>query len=144
AEHWDKFLNRFEAEPPEVIVDAMFGTGLTKLLKGIHEEAAKWINELAEPRPKVVSVDLPSGLDADRADLIGEAVKADKTVTFTAPKAANILPPAGRFNGELTVANIGSPEELILEQPSQLYLVGRDDAAEWLAKSRFSNDSYKN
>ncbi|HSI87477.1 MAG TPA: NAD(P)H-hydrate dehydratase, partial [Pyrinomonadaceae bacterium] len=131
-------------ERPELMVDAIFGTGLTKPLAGVHEEAVQWVNELLEPRPKVVSVDLPSGLDADRANLIGEAVKADRTVTFTAPKAANILPPAGRNNGKVTVANIGSPEELIAEQPSQLYLAERADAADWLGKSRFSDDSYKN
>jgi ADP-dependent NAD(P)H-hydrate dehydratase / NAD(P)H-hydrate epimerase len=144
AEQLDVFLKRFERESPAIIVDAMFGTGLTKPLTGIHEEAVKWINEIGEPRPKVLSVDLSSGLDADRADLIGEAIKADQTVTFTAPKAANVLPPAARYNGELTVANIGSPDELIAELPSQLLLAERNDADEWLQKSRFSDDSYKN
>ena len=144
AEQWDKFLIRFDAERPALIVDAMFGTGLTKPLTGIHEKAVKWVNGLPEPRPRVLSVDLPSGLDADRAEPIGEAVRADKTVTFTAPKSANILPPAGGNNGELTVADIGSPDEIIAEQPSQRYMAERADAANWLKKSRFSDDSYKN
>jgi ADP-dependent NAD(P)H-hydrate dehydratase / NAD(P)H-hydrate epimerase len=144
AEQLGDLLGQFEGERPAVIVDAMFGTGLTKPLTGIHEEAVKWVNEIGEPRPKVLSVDLPSGLDADRADPIGEAIKADKTVTFTAPKAANVLRPAARYNGELTVANIGSPDELISEQVSQLLLAERNDAVEWLQKSGFSGDSYKN
>jgi NAD(P)H-hydrate epimerase len=65
-------------------------------------------------------------------------------VTFTAQKIANVLPPASDFNGELVIANIGSPQELIDEQPSQLYLAEREDAKRWLERTNFSDDSYKN
>ena len=44
---------------------------------------------------------------------LAKIFQADLTVTFTAPKLANVLPPASNFNGELVVANIGSPQELI-------------------------------
>jgi NAD(P)H-hydrate epimerase len=65
-------------------------------------------------------------------------------VTFTAPKLANVLPPASNFNGELVVANIGSPQELIDNSPSQTFLAEEKDARAWLEKSEFTSSSYKN
>ncbi|MGE3468631.1 MAG: NAD(P)H-hydrate dehydratase, partial [Pyrinomonadaceae bacterium] len=81
---------------------------------------------------------------ADESGVEAHQYRADTTVTFTAPKAANVLPPASRFNGELIVADIDSPQELIDEQPSHLYLAETEDAARWLKKSGFSSDDYKN
>ena len=57
----------------------------------------------------MLSIDIPSGLNADKAKPIGPAVEADLTVTFTAAKPANVLSPACDFGGELIVADIGSP-----------------------------------
>jgi NAD(P)H-hydrate epimerase len=66
------------------------------------------------------------------------------TVTFTAAKLANVLPPASNCNGELFVANIGSPCNLVNEAASKTFLVDADDVAGWLAQTGFTNDSYKN
>lgn len=132
----------------DLIVDGIFGSGLTRPLETwvyniIHE--VNFLNEDPFPRPRLrVAIDIPSGLNADNGDPLTIAVENDITVAFTAPKAANILPGAGIFNGELVVAQIGSPQELIDEQPSQLYLAEKEDASKWFAKSRFSTDSYKN
>jgi len=71
-------------------------------------------------------------------------VRADVTVTFTAPKGGNVIPDVASFNGELVIADIGSPEELIDEQPSQFFLTEREDAEGWLESANFSDDSYKN
>jgi NAD(P)H-hydrate epimerase len=131
---------------PDVVADAIFGTGLTRPLDnelGLLAKQYKSILE-GEKRPLFVSIDIPSGLASDSPELIGESFAADVTVTFTAPKPANILPPASNFNGELVIANIGSPRELIDEQPSQLYLAEQSDAADWLERTEFSQDSYKN
>jgi NAD(P)H-hydrate epimerase len=76
--------------------------------------------------------------------LIGEAVRADLTVTFTAPKPANVLPPAAHLNGQLVVANIGSPQALLEASPSRLFLAESADARAWLEKTRYTPDSYKN
>jgi NAD(P)H-hydrate epimerase len=132
----------------EVFVDALFGTGVTRPLdlwlgNVVHD--INFINEDPTIESRLtVAVDLPSGLDADSGIPIGENIRADLTVTFTAPKPANVLAPAAHFNGELIVADIGSPQRLIDEQPSQLYLAEREDAARWLKRSEFSSDSYKN
>jgi NAD(P)H-hydrate epimerase len=65
------------------------------------------------------------------------------TVTYTAPKPGNILPPASRYNGDLAVADIGSPCELVNRIDSKLYLATKEDAQRWLAATEFTPDSYK-
>ncbi len=127
------------------IIDAFFGTGLTKPIEGKLNSLVKKLN-LRKRRLKslFVSIDLPSGLNADVAEKIGETFHADLTVTFTAPKLANVLPPASNFNGELFVANIGSPQELIDNSPSNTFLAEKSDAQGWLYQTKFINSSYKN
>ncbi len=130
----------------DFIVDAMFGTGLTRPLGESH----KFLSHIAElsdfhnGKPLLVAIDLPSGLNADLEVPIGSNFCADLTVTFTAPKLANVLPPASSFNGELHVANIGSPKELIDNCPSQTFLTEKEDVKGWMNQTRFSRDSYKN
>jgi hydroxyethylthiazole kinase-like uncharacterized protein yjeF len=135
----------------DIIVDALFGTGLTRPLEGVHRQVVEHIALLRRARerahihhPLIVSLDIPSGLNADSAMLIGEAVRTDLTVTFTAPKAANVLPPASHYNGDLVVANIGSPPALLEAAGTQLFLTEAVDAREWLVKTRYLPDSYKN
>src|SRR5581483_5650675 len=98
--------------PPDIIIDAIFGTGLTRPAAGLFAEAIEQINVLGARAP-VVAVDVPSGIASDTAELIGPAVRAQLTVTFTAPKVANVLSPACETSGKLVVGHIGSPEELI-------------------------------
>ena len=135
----------------DIIVDALFGTGLTRPLEGVHRQVVEHVALLRHARersnanhPLIVSLDIPSGLDADSATLIGEAVQADLTITFTAPKPGNVLPPASQSNGELVIANIGSPPSLLEAAETQLRLVEEGDAREWLVKTRYAPDSYKN
>ncbi|HEV7642846.1 MAG TPA: NAD(P)H-hydrate dehydratase [Pyrinomonadaceae bacterium] len=139
-------LLRYESrETCDVIVDAILGTGVTRPLESLYLEAVNLINNLREKdRCKyLISIDLPSGLNADRAELIGDSAKPDLTVTFTAPKAANVLPPASRLNGELVIADIGSPQILIDESPSELYLADDSDAGKWLEDTKLTPSSYK-
>lgn len=125
----------------DLVVDALFGTGLTRSLSEDYEEI---IQRLENHKLDVISIDLPSGLDADQCFPIGRNVTAVTTVTFTSPKPANILAPASAFNGELIVANIGTPQYLIDEQPSQLFVTENWDVHYWLTRSEFSSESYKN
>jgi NAD(P)H-hydrate epimerase len=135
----------------DVIVDALFGTGLTRPLEGVYAKAVAHLELLRDARehaghvaPLFVSLDLPSGLNADSQALIGPAVRADLTVTFTAVKPANVLPPASHFNGQLVVADIGSPPTLVEAVPSKLFLTEFEDAQDWLRATRYTPDSYKN
>jgi NAD(P)H-hydrate epimerase len=147
---WQQLTASILTNPYQAIVDALFGTGLARPVEGIHREAIRWMNGLRQRRDSylgvsssIVSIDIPSGLNADNERPIGEAVRADVTVTMTAPKPANVLPPASDYNGQLIVANIGSPSELIAQFQSQLLLTAADDAREWLIKTRYAPGSFK-
>lgn len=135
----------------DIVIDALFGTGLTRPLSGLflpvvqHLALIRRARKLsAGLRPLILSIDVPSGLAADLAMPIGEAVQADLTVTFTAPKPANVLPPASQFGGRLVVADIGSPASLITGTVSQLFVTEAGDAKEWLKRTRYVPESFKN
>jgi len=94
----------------DVIVDALFGTGLARPLDGLAAAVVGAINDAGRP---VVAVDLPSGLSADTAEIAGPAVRATLTVTFAAPKLPHVLLPGESLCGRLIVADIGIPPEII-------------------------------
>jgi len=135
----------------DLVVDALFGTGLSRPLEGVFLQVVQHLaltrrarERSSAARPFIVSIDLPSGLDADSAQPIGESVQADLTVTFTAPKPANVLPPASHLNGKLIVASIGSPSALIEAANSHLFVTEEHDVREWLVSTRYTPDSFKN
>jgi len=100
-----------------VVVDALLGTGLSGPARGRMLELIREINA-GFPEAAIVAVDIPSGLASDTGALLGEAVRADCTVTFTAPKVGQVLPPSCDRVGELRVAPIGSPPELYEQDAS--------------------------
>ena len=102
-------LHFSEISEHDLIVDALFGTGLRSALAGMYETVIGDINGSAIP---VVSIDLPSGMSADTPDLIGDAIEATVTVTLGAPKLPLILPPAEQKSGEVVIADIGIPIEI--------------------------------
>jgi NAD(P)H-hydrate epimerase len=135
----------------DVIVDALFGTGLTRPLEDVFLKVIEHLSMLREARervsgsrPLILSIDIPSGLNADKANPIGPVVKADLTVTFTAAKAANVLAPACDFGGELTVSDIGSPASLVEAARPWLFVTEAEDARQWLVSTRYTRESYKN
>lgn len=135
----------------DLIVDALFGTGLARPLEALFREVAEHVALMREARthaheslPLILSLDVPSGINADEAAPPGEAVRADLTVSFTAPKPANVLPPASRYSGRLIVADIGSPPALLDAAPSKLFLIEAKDARAWLKRTRYAPGSYKN
>src|SRR5260370_42441185 len=103
-----------------IVVDALRGTGIHGAAAGKPSELIRAINR-DFPLADVVSVDLPSGLDSDSAVPPGEAVRADHTLTFTAPKPCQILWPACELVGQLHVTQIGSPPELY-EKDASIWL----------------------
>jgi NAD(P)H-hydrate epimerase len=135
----------------DIIVDALFGTGLKRPLEGVYLQVVEHLDLICHARdrslsdhPLIVSLDIPSGLNADSPVPIGQAVRADLTVTFTAPKPANVLPPASHYCGQLIIASIGSPPALLEADDAQLFLVEAEDARTWLVKTRYAPDSHKN
>jgi len=104
----------------DCIVDALFGTGITGALRGHYGDVVEAINDAGAA---VVAVDLPSGLSADSGEIAGPAVVADLTVTFAAPKLCHVLPPACELVGELSVVDIGIPEQEISAVGDALELI---------------------
>ena len=101
----------------EVIVDAIFGTGLDRDVRGFYERLIKFINRQSARR---VSVDIPSGLDADKGQPLGVAVRADVTVTFAPPKLGMCTYPGVDYAGKLCVADITIPKLLEEDIPFEL------------------------
>lgn len=96
---------------PDIIIDALFGTGLARPIGAEFLPVLNWVNSLSH-RAFVASVDIPSGLMADSPNIPGPVVKADLTVTFSALKLAHVLPPASTFAGKVVRVDIGSPAVL--------------------------------
>jgi hydroxyethylthiazole kinase-like uncharacterized protein yjeF len=142
VESSDRLRQEAALSSHDLFIDAIFGTGLTRAAGGLFEEAIHLFNDLT-CGSAVISVDIPSGIASDSQELIGAAVRAQMTVTFTAPKVANVFPPASDYNGELTVASIGSPDELINASGSRLSLVERKTIKRWLETSRRSSFANK-
>jgi ADP-dependent NAD(P)H-hydrate dehydratase / NAD(P)H-hydrate epimerase len=127
----------------DVVIDALFGTGLKRSVEGLYVKAIESINYHRDTAT-IVSVDIPSGLSSDVGQPIGPHVQADLTVSLTAPKIGNILPPASDANGKLVIASIGAPDWLIEEESgSNLHLVEEEQIADWLQASRRQMDAHK-
>ncbi len=91
-----------------LVIDALLGTGLKGPASGVLLDAIREINQ-GFPLAEVVAVDIPSGLPSDSAEIAGEYVRADYTVTFTAPKVSQVLPPTCDAMGKLHIFPLGTP-----------------------------------
>lgn len=91
----------------ELVVDALFGAGLSRPLDGV---AAQIVAAIADAAVPVVAVDLPSGVSGDAARALGPAAAASLTVTFHRLKPAHLLEPAAGLCGEVVLADIGIPD----------------------------------
>ena len=112
-----------------LLVDAIFGTGLTKPVTCLQAEVIAWLNQNAAP---VVAVDLPSGIDASSGRVLGCCVKADLTVTFALPKIGLVSYPGAGYVGELRVVDIGIPPQVTDGAVAECLLVDRGEAANML------------
>jgi NAD(P)H-hydrate epimerase len=98
----------------DLIVDAILGTGLRAAASGQASAAIEAVNAAGRP---VVSIDLPSGLDASTSATVGPTVRAAITVALAAPKVPLVLPPAESFAGRIEVVDIGIPQAVIDDLP---------------------------
>lgn len=102
---------------PVLIADALLGTGLREAARGVVGDVILQVNRLRQPGVAVLAVDVPSGLDCDTGTPAGggPAVEADATVTFVALKPGFLTLGSQRWTGEVTVAGVGAPRELVEE-----------------------------
>ncbi|HEY1251260.1 MAG TPA: NAD(P)H-hydrate dehydratase [Thermoanaerobaculia bacterium] len=110
----------------DAVVDALFGTGLSRALEGAARRAVAAVNAAGR---RVVAADLPSGLSADSGELLGAAVRAWRTVAFAAPKLCHVLPPASGLCGEVSVADIGIPRRMLARGARRLWQTEAADVA---------------
>src|SRR3954466_9355726 len=108
SQAWE--LHFSEVSDCTLIVDAIFGTGLNAPIAGFIESVIADVNASGIP---VVAIDLPSGLSADSPEPIGPSIDAGMTVTIAAPKIPLVLPPAEMRAGDIVIADIGIPAEVI-------------------------------
>ncbi len=121
-----------------VLVDAIFGTGLTQPAKGLYVKVIELINK---SKAYTIAVDIPSGLSSDTFRIIGPCVKADLTVTLAAPKISHVFPPAEEYVGELVVADISIPSFLFDKEDLKLEFVERKTVLPYFKKRQ--RDAHK-
>lgn len=110
----------------DLVVDALFGTGLSRPLGGHFARLVQGLGELGVP---LLAVDVPSGIDGSVPEPPGEHLTAQVTVTFAAPKVAHVLPPARDAMGEVVVCDLGIPSWLVQEAPGSLHLLTESELA---------------
>lgn len=108
----------------DIVVDALFGVGLSRDVAGIWREAVAWINRSSA---FVCSVDIPSGIDADTGRVLGCAVEADLTVTYGFRKVGQLLYPGAACCGTLVCRQMGIDERSFLHREPCWYTYGREE-----------------
>jgi NAD(P)H-hydrate epimerase len=101
----------------DVIIDSIFGTGLDRPVAGLASDVIALINK---SKKKVLSLDIPSGVNGNTGEVMGAAVKADYTVTFGLPKIGNMLYPGYELCGKLFVSHISFPPSLYEQDELQV------------------------
>lgn len=102
----------------DLIVDALLGIGLKRDVEGRFLTAVQSINERLS---KVISVDIPSGINANTGAVCGDAVRADITVTFGYRKLGHVLYPGTQYTGDLYVEDIGITDYSFMEQAPEVF-----------------------
>lgn len=116
--------NRNKLDEYNIIIDAIFGIGLSRPVSGIYEQI---INEINKNVGKVFSVDIPSGISADDGRVLNVAVKAHYTITFGYMKRGLLLYPGAGYAGKISVADIGLLPEALPQAGEAAFYYGPED-----------------
>lgn len=109
---YKQFIN--QGQRCYVIIDAIFGTGLSRSVANHFTDIINFINFSDSIRGvPVVAVDIPSGLDSDNGKILGSCIRADYTATYSCPKPGHVLHNGPELAGELHVIDIGIPPEIM-------------------------------
>lgn len=101
----------------QVVIDGIFGTGLKREISGLYLEAIRCINENSN---FTISIDVPSGIDSDTGEVMGEAVKANETITFQVYKKGFLNYKASEYTGEIKTVDIGIPKEIVYKNSDNI------------------------
>lgn len=120
-----------------IIIDAIFGSGLNRVVEGLHAEVIRAMNGSGST---LVSIDIASGLFADHHTFEGAIVKADYTVTFQVPKLAFFMPENDEYVGEWHIIDIGLMEEAVESQSCNYFMLANEMIGEVLVpRAKFSH-----
>ena len=111
----------------DVVIDALFGVGLSRPI-GAGTPFAAAVDWMNESRAAVVAADIASGVSADTGAVLGRAVRADRTVTFTLPKIGQAVGVGAALSGYVEVRDIGIPADLVRGLVCRAQTVERDFA----------------
>jgi ADP-dependent NAD(P)H-hydrate dehydratase / NAD(P)H-hydrate epimerase len=134
----DSQLPEGPADGFHAICDALLGTGVEDVLRGIYRDLVEWTNGYESYR---FAVDIPTGIHADTGEVLGVAFQADSTVTFGLPKLGLIHYPGAEYAGEVTTVDISLPRTLVERSPGALLL---DSFSALPPKPARPTNSYKN
>lgn len=112
-----------------VILDALFGIGLSREVTGEFADVINWMNEQEAVR---FAVDIPSGISASTGEVLAVAVYADFTITFGTNKRGLVLFPGCNYAGQVIVADIGFPKKAVEKVEPRTYTLTREEAAEMM------------
>ena len=114
------FVAEVDLQNADLIIDAMLGTGFEGELRGNYKKLCQIINDC---ETKVLAVDVPTGVNADKGTVADDAIRADATVTMALVKCGMLQYPAREFVGELHIAEIGMPQNMLDNCNSKKYLL---------------------
>jgi NAD(P)H-hydrate epimerase len=131
VEAWGDVLSQVASA--DIVVDALFGTGLTDPPRGIYHRVIEDLNALDSLR---VALDVPSGLSSDSGTVPGVAFDADLTIALAAPKVCHFIPPASEICGEVEVVEIGIPPQFLVSPEPRLETIEPASLAEAIPRRR--------
>ncbi len=125
----------------DIVIDAVFGTGISRPIEGIYADMVEMINNYAK---KVISIDIPSGVSSDNGRIMGCAVKADITVTFALPKIGMLLYPGASYCGKIEIVNISIQPSTIEKMNIKTAFLDRNDVCDIIPerKKRTNKGTY--
>lgn len=138
---WNAYGYKILSELPQencaaVVIDAIFGVGLSRNIEGIYAEVIHQMNHL---KGRKVAVDIASGISADDGRVLGVAFRADYTITFAYAKLGTLLWPGNEYSGEIVVKDIGINERSWLERRPSVAALTEEDMTLLPVRKEHSN-----
>jgi ADP-dependent NAD(P)H-hydrate dehydratase / NAD(P)H-hydrate epimerase len=124
---------------PDMIIDAVFGTGIKGNIDGISKSIIEYINQSNKIK---VAIDIPSGLNGTTGEIGNIAIKADMTITMATPKTGLLINKGPELCGNLFIADISMPLSLLNKHKSKRYLIEEKDIRKRLPKRNYDAHKY--
>ncbi|MDP4146381.1 MAG: NAD(P)H-hydrate dehydratase [Bacillota bacterium] len=115
----------------EVVIDGLFGTGLNRRLEEIYDLCISAINEYSK---YTISIDAPSGMNSDEGVVLGNCVRANKTISFQLYKKGFLKYGIEKYTGEVVIENIGIPESVVDKFHRNEFIMDKTMVNSWLRK----------